>query len=192
MAIQLREVCLRFGGKTVLDRFTLDLPESGALCLLGPSGCGKTTLLRLLAGLLRPQSGSVSGLPRRPALLFQEDRLLPWLSVLDNVAAVSTPEQARRWLEAVGLETELQAKPGTLSGGMRRRVALARALAYDGDWLLLDEPFTGLNPELVEDMSRLCLSRGLPILAVTHAQRDAELLGAHTLYFDGPPLSIRT
>lgn len=189
MMIRLRDVSLHYGKKAVLDHFSLELPAEGATCLLGPSGCGKTTLLRLLGGLIQPQSGKLEGLPTRPGFLFQEDRLLPTLDILGNIMAVTTEKNARHWLEQVGLGKEAHALPGELSGGMRRRAALARALAYDCDLLLLDEPFTGLNPELVEAMSRLCRARGLPILAVTHTLRDAELLGARTLHFTGPPLT---
>lgn len=189
MMIRLRDVSLHYGKKAVLDHFSLEFPAEGTTCLLGPSGCGKTTLLRMLAGLIQPQSGILEGLPARPGFLFQENRLLPALNILDNVAAVTTQENARYWLELVGLGGELHALPEELSGGMRRRAALARVLAYDCDLLLLDEPFTGLNPELVEAMSELCRRRGLPILAVTHAMRDAELLDARILHFTGPPLT---
>ena len=179
--IELRDVSLAFDGKAVFERFSLALPSEGITCISGPSGRGKTTLLRLLAALLIPDSGEISGLPQKPALMFQEDRLLPWLSALDNVAAVSDRGAAAKWLEAVELSEAAGLLPVELSGGMRRRAALARALAYPGDFLLLDEPFTGLDPALTERAAALVRERGLPAIVVTHAVTEAELLGGRVM-----------
>lgn len=193
--IKLENIALRYGDKTVLDRFSLTLPEAGITCLLGPSGCGKTTLARVLAGLQRPDSGEVSGiLPGETAFLFQEDRLLPWCTALENVQAVlpkARRSQARDWLEAVELEESLNALPASLSGGMQRRVALARALAYGGRLLILDEPFKGLDQALARRLYPLVQKAAevRPVLVITHDPEEAQALG-RVLRLDGVPLTV--
>jgi len=185
-------VTLSFGGKLVLDRFSLELPGEGITCLSGPSGCGKTTLFRLIAGLLRPQSGKIISAFSKISYMFQEDRLLPWLSALENLEAVlptGERDRARLILTELGLGDELHAKPSELSGGMKRRVALARALAFDGDLMLLDEPFTGLEPELVKKLAELMRGQGRTAYVITQSEIEAELLGGKTLRFQGPPLN---
>ena len=197
MAIEFRDVSFAYGSLTVLDHFSLTLPEKGVLCLTGPSGCGKTTLLRLLAGLEKPAAGIIAGWDgRRAAVVFQEDRLLPWMTAEDNVAAALPGSQeaarrrARSCLEAVQLGGQARRLPAELSGGMRRRVAIARALAADADLLLLDEPFTGLDPHLWAGIAAVLRQAyaGRPILLVTHHPAEAEAMGAEILPLEGPPL----
>ena len=145
--IQISNLTLAYGDKLVLDRFSLTLPDEGVTVLSGPSGCGKTTLMRCIAGLEQPQSGTISGIaPSETAFLFQEDRLFPWRTVeqhLTDVLPKSRRGEAGRWLALAGLEAEKTALPSALSGGMKRRLALVRALALGGKLYLLDEPFTG-------------------------------------------------
>ena len=133
-----RELCLSFGARRVLDRFSLKIPEEGVAVLSGPSGCGKSTLLRVLAGLERPQSGAVEGVSlQQTALLFQEDRLLPWRTVEQHLTDVLP---RARWgevpalLALAELEGEEKTRPAALSGGMGRRLALppGRALRRGG------------------------------------------------------------
>lgn len=179
--IEIRELTKSFEGKTVLRDFSASIPLSGVTVIRGASGAGKTTLFRLLLGLEQPESGSICGMTgRTPAVVFQEDRLLPWASALDNVSLVSDEARAREALGRVGLGDDLDRLPKELSGGMKRRVAIARALAYGGDILFLDEPFTGLD----EENKRLCanalLSAGAPILVITHDDSEAELFGMYT------------
>jgi NitT/TauT family transport system ATP-binding protein len=181
--------------RPVLSGFSLDLPEAGTVCLLGPSGCGKTTLLRLLAGLAVPQSGRIVGLDGRPvAVVFQEDRLLPWETAWQN--AVTRPDQgqrerARDWLVRLGLGESLHRRPGELSGGMKRRVAMARALASGAGLLLLDEPFTGLDEtawrRAADLLSGATDEHRLTVL-VTHLPEQAAALDAAVVRLDGPPL----
>ncbi len=181
--IKFDEVSFSFGSKIIFDRFSLDIPD-GITVLQGPSGCGKTTLLRLAAGLLKPSSGKISGVPKRVALMFQEDRLLPWLSAKKNVAAVlpkSRIDDAAQYIEAVELLYEENTSPDRLSGGQRRRVALARALAYEADLILLDEPFKGLDPSLTERMAKLVISSGAQILMTSHSYFEAELMGGRII-----------
>ena len=192
--ITLQNLTLDFDGKRVLDDFSLSLPMRGITCLHGPSGCGKTTLLRLIAGLTRPSSCTVTGLPVKTALLFQEDRLLPHLTAEENIVAVlpkETHHQAKKWLMQVDLAEDAHLRPGALSGGMCRRIALARALAYGGDFLLLDEPFTGLDTALTQKMAALIRRTGTPALVVTHSKEEIALLGGRMLEVTGPPLAAR-
>ncbi len=187
----LDHVTVRFGEKTVLEDFSLALPDRGVLCLSGPSGCGKTTLLRVLCGLETPVCGSVTtGGPC--AVVFQEDRLLPWLNAEMNLSVATgiSGAEAAQWLRRVGLEAEAKSLPGSLSGGMCRRVAIARALAAKSSLLLLDEPFQGLDPGIRAQIYPLILeaAQQKPVVLVTHHREEAEALGAQLLTLTGPPL----
>ena len=141
-------VVRRFGDRVVLDHLDLTIAAEELVVLLGPSGCGKTTLLRLLAGLDRPDGGTVE-VPARRAIVFQGDRLLPWQRVLPNVTlGLRGPEAGRRarvTLAEVGLAGRERAWPKELSGGEAQRVALARALVSEPELVLLDEPFAALD-----------------------------------------------
>jgi len=180
-------VAFSYGEKAVFRDLSLTLPETGVWALTGPSGCGKTTLLRLIAGLERPHGGRIAGLGgKKIAYMFQEDRLLPWLTAGENIAAVwgkanadardakergTGDRVADFWLDLVGVPDGM---PGGMSGGMRRRVALARALAFNGDILLLDEPFTGVDEArkfgLIEQIRELYKER--LIVLVTHEEEE--------------------
>ena len=177
--IELNDLTIRFDEHIVLDRLCLRIPYSGTTAIFGPSGCGKTTLLRTLAGLIRPSSGAIRGMEgRKPAVVFQEDRLLPWKNALENAAFASDVNTARTYLMQLGLAPAMGLLPKELSGGMRRRVAIARALAYGGDILLLDEPFTGLDQQTRRNTAQAMLRAGLPIVLVTHDPDEAALLNA--------------
>lgn len=188
MPIQLQQISFSYDTAPVLQRLSITLPDTGAVCLFGPSGCGKTTLLRLLAGLERPQEGRITGLSdRRIAMVFQEDRLLPWKTAADNVALPLHGEDARERalaaLAAVGLADAADARPAALSGGMKRRVAIARAMAMDADCLLLDEPFSGLDRENWQPIAThlRALSKSRLIVLVTHIEEEAAAIGAQLL-----------
>jgi len=193
--IKLSDVSLYYNEKRVLDRFTLSLPKSGSVCIFGPSGCGKTSFIRVLAGLTVPDSGEVSGLDGlKPSMVFQENRLLPWLTASENVSLVlkeKNDAEARYWLEQVELSADADKLPRYLSGGMQRRVALARALAYGGDFLLLDEPFNGLDNALARRLLNLIteLYKEKLVIIITH---DKELCSNvdHTYIVDGLPLTV--
>ena len=162
----------------MLRQFSAELPLEGVTVLRGASGAGKTTLFRLLLGLEKLDIGEVTGmLGKRPAVMFQEDRLLPWATALENVSLVSDAARAEAALSRLGLCDNLCQLPGELSGGMRRRVALARALAYGGDILFLDEPFTGLDEENKRIAACAILEEQVPVFVITHDDSEAELFG---------------
>ena len=182
--IQLSHIWAGYPEKQVIRDLTLSFPDRGAVALMAPSGYGKTTLLRLLSGLLQPQKGTLTGLEnKKTAFMFQEDRLLPWLTARMNVEIVCGPEKARHWLLEMEIENADQ-YPREMSGGMQRRVALARAMAFGGDVLLLDEPFKGLD----EDTRRRIAARirgkaELTVLSV-HDAGEAELMQARIIRLD--------
>jgi len=189
--IKLENITLRYGGKLVLDRFSLELPGRGFTALSGPSGCGKTTLLRVLAGLAAPECGTVSGIdPARTAFLFQEDRLLPWRTVRQHIADV-LPRVRRgevgKWLAFAEMEGEGDACPAGLSGGMARRLALARCAALGGELLLLDEPFAGVDPARTARMLERLRALDVPVVLASH---QPQVLSAceWMIALDGPPL----
>ena len=189
--IKLENITLRYGGKLVLDRFSLELPGRGFTALSGPSGCGKTSLLRVLAGLAAPECGTVSGIdPARTAFLFQEDRLLPWRTVRQHIADV-LPRARRgevgKWLAFAEMEGEGDACPAGLSGGMARRLALARCAALGGELLLLDEPFAGVDPARTARMLERLRALDVPVVLASH---QSQVLSAceRMIALDGPPL----
>lgn len=183
-------VSFGYGDAPLFNDLSFSLPDKGAFCFTGPSGCGKTTLLRLIAGLEQADSGTVI----RPgdltvSMVFQENRLLPWLNAEENVALVcNDPSRVRAALEAVSLWDERDKYPPELSGGMQRRVALARALAYDGNILILDEPFTGLDDALCRSISAaICQQfQDRLILVVTHSDADPQLFHATCIPLSTP------
>jgi ABC-type nitrate/sulfonate/bicarbonate transport system ATPase subunit len=190
---QVRELSLSFGEKKVLDGFSLALPDRGITVLSGPSGCGKTTLLRVLAGLQRPDSGAVEGLEaKQAALLFQENRLLPWRRAWAQVADVLPRRRRgewRRWLALVELEEEGDAWPEQLSGGMQRRLALARALALDTPWKLLDEPFAGVDQARAERILARIRELGGGVILSSHEAYILPLAD-QVIPLSGPPLRV--
>ena len=177
-------LCKSFEGKQVLRDFSAVLPAGAVTGLMAPSGAGKTTLLRILMGLERPDGGTISGLEGlRLSAVFQEDRLCDNLNPVSNLRLVTpslTQGAAAAALAAVGLSDCLRQPARELSGGMRRRVAILRALLARYDLLLLDEPFKGLDREtkavVIADTRRRCAGR--TVLLVTHDPGELDALGA--------------
>lgn len=184
--LKLTKISHSYGQRPVLQEFDLQLLPGQRIALMGPSGCGKTTLLRIAMELLRPTQGSVENTFRKTAVVFQEPRLLPWRTALENVNLVlgdgkNTLEKAKRYLRQVYLEEALDKYPRELSGGMQQRVALARALAAEGDLLILDEPFKAMDEALQEQVMALVAQTDAAILLVTHEESEAKVLGCEII-----------
>ncbi len=178
-AIICRNISKSFGEKQVLNGFNCKIPIGAVTVIRGASGCGKTTLLRIIAGLEKPDTGEVLGVDvNRISFLFQEDRLFPWLTAKQNVEVVikENKDLATELLSALGLKNELNSYPAQLSGGMCRRVAIARALAYDSDVLLLDEALRGLDEKNIENTVSVikAFAGDKTIISVTHAPSSLE------------------
>ena len=183
MDLILKNICKAYDEKTVLEQFSAVFAPGKTYAIMGPSGKGKTTLLRLILGLEKPDAGEITGVPRRIAAVFQESRLCPELTAGQNIALVLPPRQEAaitRMLEALDLQDCGKTKAADLSEGQQRRVALARALLYGGDLLVLDEPFTGLDEETKSRaLAAIRTARGnATVLLVTHNREDAAALGA--------------
>jgi len=178
----------------VLSDFSLRLPEHGIIGLSGPSGCGKTTFLHIMAGLIEPDSGSITGLAgKKTGVVFQEDRLLPWLTAQENIdLIVKNSTLTQQWLDAIQLSDKADSYPSELSGGMKRRLALARALAFDCDLLLMDEPFQGLDEMLKETLYPLVRDAALtkPVVMVSHDITELNNLANQLYQAAGTPMTV--
>lgn len=191
--IALETVSKSFGEKTVLQSQTLHFQKGESVCILGASGCGKSTLLKVASGLLPPDNGKVKNLSHfRSSYLFQEDRLLPWANCIDNITYTgASKETARAYLSLVKLAAEEHKLPGELSGGMRRRLAIARALAFGGDCFFFDEPLQGLDINTNQDMVALIKKElhGKTALIITHSADDAFAFADRIIIAKGIPFT---
>jgi NitT/TauT family transport system ATP-binding protein len=192
------------GGVAAIDGVDLSVKAGEFVAILGPSGCGKSTLLRIIAGLDKPTAGRVDlGPQTKIAYVFQDAHLLPWRNMLRNVALPlelqGVPKQKRlasaeAALAQVGLADALARYPSQLSGGMRMRVSLARALVTEPTLLLLDEPFAALDEitrqKLDEQLRQLWLSHGLTVLFVTHSTNEAVFLADRAVVLSGRPARV--
>lgn len=191
MDIVIKDLRKAFGENTVLNGVDLTLKDHGVYCLMGPSGTGKTTLLRILLGLEQPDSGSVTGSDGiRVSAVFQEDRLLDTLSPVDNICLVcgdfASRETVRKNLLRILPEECLDQPVRELSGGMKRRAALARAAWYPSKLMILDEPFTGLDIKTKDNVIRYLLDmrRNRTMIVATHAPDDAGKLNGTVIRLD--------
>ena len=194
----------------VLDDISLEIPDGELVCFVGPSGSGKSTLLRIMMGLLSPTSGTVlyndqplHGVNLRAAMVFQSFALLPWLTIQANVelglrardlADAEARKRAAYYLDKVGLDGYEESYPGELSGGMKQRAGLARALAVEPDILLMDEPFAGLDAltsaNLREEVLTLWSDRAVPVntvVMVTHIIEEAVLMADRVIVLSSHP-----
>jgi NitT/TauT family transport system ATP-binding protein len=191
-------------GTRAIDSLTLSVPRGQFLSIVGPSGCGKSTLLRIIAGLDQPSRGSIelTG-SSRLAYVFQDAHLLPWRRVIDNVTLPlefegltrqASLDAASAALESVGLQDVAERYPAQLSGGMRMRVSLARAMASNPDVLLLDEPFAALDEitrQSLDEMLRdLWQRRGMTVVFVTHSINEATYLSERVIVLTRRPARV--
>ncbi len=186
--LELKDVSLSFGALEVLRGASLALEQGERIAITGPSGCGKTSLLHVIAGLLHPDSGLVRNRAARTACVFQEPRLLPWLSAEENVSIViphgTQGQDALMLLKKLGLADSAEKHPCELSGGMQQRAALARALAYAPDLLLLDEPFRALDAASKALAIDAVNERAdCAVILVTHSPEEADALGCRIIPF---------
>ena len=206
--LRIEDVAVRFGGaRDVLARVSLAVRAGEFVTLLGPSGCGKSTLLNLTAGTLRPRQGTVTfdGQPvtsvnRNVGYVTQEDTMLPWLTLAANVGLplrmrrvprAVAQERAMALLTSFGLRNAAALYPAQLSGGMKKRGLLARALIYQPRLLLMDEPFAALDAQmraqLQSELRRVVMETGVAVLFVTHDLEEAALLSDRVVVIGGTP-----
>jgi NitT/TauT family transport system ATP-binding protein len=210
-ALSVRDLSFSFGDSPLFENFSADLGAENPVAILGPSGCGKTTLLRLLAGLLKPtpSGGAPAGQGRgvfpegcEASFVFQESRLLPHLTVLENAALpikrkagkAAAEERAMRFLRLASLEDKAAAYPSELSGGQKQRASIARAFAYPAPIVFMDEPFQSLDIPLRLELMDMCASileqEPRLAIAVTHDPREAVYLGKRIIILGKPPAGI--
>ena len=185
MNIEIRHLSKSFGEKDLFRDFSYCFPEGRPTCILGESGCGKTTLLRMLLGLNRPDSGEISGVPGHISALFQEDRLCDDFTALTNIRMAcpgTSAEEIRKDLASIGFQAG--SRPiRTLSGGEKRRVAIVRSALFGGELFVLDEAFRGLDPQ-TRDLAFAYMqkkTRGKTVIAVTHDPEEASAWGGGIL-----------
>lgn len=192
MSVEIRNLCKSFGSKKVLNNLNLTLEDGGIYCLMGPSGMGKTTLLRIIMNLESKDSGQITGIDPDTEIssMFQEDRILPMLSAVANVNMMYEKKRPVKEIKedlAMILPAKCLRQPvRELSGGMKRRVSLARCMHYQGKMIILDEPFTGLDVVTKQEVINYILkNRGNRILLIaTHGVDDAALLGAQVIHLE--------
>ncbi|MGE5604185.1 MAG: ABC transporter ATP-binding protein [Bacteroidota bacterium] len=192
-------IAKKFGQLQVFSDLSLEFSKNKITAILGPSGCGKTTALKILAGLVKPDQGIVES-TEKLSFLFQEPRLLPWLNIHQNLALIlqdkipDVDNQIGRYLKAVGLGEYYRFYPGQLSGGMKQRAAMARALSYPAELLLMDEPFKSLDLrtryQLVSDFLALWRQKPNTVVVVTHDVKEAVWLGDRILVLSEKPARL--
>lgn len=188
MDIVIENLNKSFGEKKVLSNFSFVFKENKVTCIMGESGCGKTTLLNILMGIIKCDSGIIKGISsKRIAAVFQEDRLFEGFTVYENIKAVDnrkfTREQIICELKKVGLESEIDTKVLDLSGGMKRRIAIVRAIIAESSILIMDEPFKGLDQKTKDIVIKYVKDNieGKTVIICTHDINEAEILGQDIL-----------
>ncbi len=196
--LDIRNLRKQFDGLVVLDRLNLSVSEHEILAIVGPSGCGKSTLLNLIAGTLKDYEGYMENQADKTGYVFQEDRLLPWLTVYDNIRIVrkrEDPARIRDLIHKMRLEGFEHYYPDQLSGGMRQRCGIARAFYYGSQLLLMDEPFQSLDVnlrvELLEHLVQLWETERSSVIFVTHDIDDALMAADRVLVFAGRPARVQ-
>lgn len=193
--IVVKDISKAFSGKAVLSSFSATFKEGEFTSVMGPSGCGKTTLAGIIMGLVKPDSGKITGVPSKISAVFQENRLCGEFNAVSNVQLVTgrrfSREQITECLNDLGLEGSLDKPVDKLSGGMKRRVALARAIIADYDLLILDEPFKELDEKtkllVMEYVKQATYLK--TVILITHSKEEAEFFGGPVIQM--PPVSSK-
>ena len=190
-----KNISKSFDGRNVLGNVSYTFNAGSICCIMGESGVGKTTFLKILLGLIKPDGGQVSGLSK-PSVMFQEDRLLESMNAIDNIRLVlkgkNSEDIAEKELEQLLPKESLRKAVSSLSGGMKRRVALVRAMMAESDIVMLDEPFSGLDKEMVKKAVSYILDKkgDRTVLVVTHNREACEMLKAEIcLLTSGKPVA---
>ncbi|MCD5406319.1 MAG: ABC transporter ATP-binding protein [Desulfotomaculum sp.] len=197
MILALKDICKSYDQNLVLGKVSFNVQKHEIVCLVGPSGCGKSTTLNIIAGLIKADQGEIKNNSTRMSYIFQEDRLLPWKTVYENIKLVATHKSKKeiyKMIYAVGLSDFEDNYPDELSGGMRQRVAIARAFIYEADLLLMDEPFKSLDHSLkismLENLIQLWEHSAISIIFVTHDLEEALLTGDKIIVFSQKPARV--
>lgn len=194
MDIVIKDLNKTYGEKTVLNNVSAVFHAGQCTCIMAESGKGKTTLLRLIMGLEQPDSGSISGVPERISVVFQEDRLCEDFSIAANIRMVLdndtdiSDDGIRELLSELSMQEDINTPVGQLSGGMKRRVAIARAIAYDSEWLILDEPFKGLDETTRDKVIGMIVQKRKSVILVSHNIEEAEKM--HAVILDPSSLFV--
>ncbi|HPD95134.1 MAG TPA: ATP-binding cassette domain-containing protein [Tenuifilaceae bacterium] len=203
MSLQVKGLNKEYEGMLLYSNFDIDFTEGTITCILGPSGCGKTTLLNIIGGTVKPDSGTLVGFDKKViSYIFQEPRLLPWRTVEQNIefvlgkniASAEKKKIVRQFIQLVELDGFEKYYPSKLSGGMRQRVSIARSFAYPSDIILMDEALKGLDVKLKQNLirtfSRIWQADRRTVIFVTHDVDEALMLGNEVIVFSEAPVQV--
>ncbi|HAE91257.1 MAG TPA: ABC transporter [Tissierella sp.] len=200
---QIKDINKKFNELKVLEDITIDFPKNKTTCILGPSGCGKTTLLNIIAGIIKKDSGEIIGFNKDISFVFQEDRLIEWKNIEENISFVLKgkidKEQIKatidKYLKLVKLEEYKYYYPRELSGGMRQKISILRAFAYPSKLLIMDEPFKSLDINskqiLIDFFKELRIIENRTCIIVTHDIEEALTLGDRIIILTGKPTAVK-
>ena len=188
--LKLDNISLSYEKKIIIDSLSFEFEDGKNTLIMGESGIGKTSLLNIIASTLKASGGQLESSYEKISYVFQEPRLFEWLTALENVSIVSNKEKATEILTLMGLEDSLDKYPSELSGGMKQRVSIARALAYGPDLILLDEPFKGLDEERRREVAEILFKalKGTTAIIVSHDKEDMKYADT-VLTLTSPPKS---
>lgn len=204
MEIKLENVEKKYSNLSVIENFNISFSDDKVHCIFGPSGSGKSTLLNIITKLENINSGEILGTENKKfSYVFQEDRLLPWLNVEENIMFVlesnyskrEAKEKAQKCMDLVKLSKFSKSLPRELSGGMKQRLSIARAIAYNGDIFVMDEPFKALDMEIKNELMNYiveyCYNNNKLLIYTTHDAFEAAYMADRIYVFDGPPLKLK-